>query len=93
MLFRSIVMIQLGCQEGDRHAEEISRLDHQLVEASDHLKQSLVVNTDLSKRLDSEVAEKEKAEQAAAKAGRCLAKVEVEVARVVAENTHIKKKV
>ena len=88
-----MVMIQLGCQERDRHAEEISRLDHQLIEAFGHLKQSLVANSDLSKRLDSEVAEKEKAQHEVAEAGRCLAEVEAEMARVVAENTQLKKMV
>jgi len=58
-------MVQLWVQEREHHAEEISRLDHELAEASGHLKQSLAANSDLSKRLDSEVVEKDKTQQEA----------------------------
>ncbi|KAK7331536.1 hypothetical protein VNO80_28271 [Phaseolus coccineus] len=71
MLCHSVVMIQLGCQEREHHAEEISRLDHELAETSGHLKQSLAANSDLSKRLDSEA----------------------EMARVLVENTQLKRMV
>jgi len=46
MLCRSVVVIQLGYQDRYSHAGEISRLEHELAEASDHLKQSLAVNSD-----------------------------------------------
>jgi len=65
----------------------------ELAEASDHLKQSLAVNSDLLKRLDSEMAEKEKAQLKAVEAGRRLVEVEAKMARVVAENTQLKKMV
>jgi len=55
------VLIQLGVQEKECHAEEISRLDHQLAETIGQLQQSLAANSDFSKRLDSEVVEREKA--------------------------------
>ena len=59
-----------GVQEREHHAEEISRLEHDLAEASGHLKQSLAANSDLLKRLDSEVVEKEKAQQEVVEAER-----------------------
>ena len=68
-------------------------MDHELVEASGHLKQSLAANFDLSQKLDLEVAEKKKAQQEAAEAGRGLAEVEAEMARVMVENTQLKKMV
>jgi len=37
MLCHSVVLIQLGIQERERHAEEISRLDHQVAERTDQL--------------------------------------------------------
>ena len=61
MLFRSLVMIQLESQDRDHHVEEISRLEHELAEASGSLKQFLAANSKFSERLAREVAEKEKA--------------------------------
>ena len=50
-------------------------------------------NSDLSKRLDSEMAEKEKAQQEVAEVERCLGEVKAKMARVVAKNTQLKKMV
>jgi len=89
----SIVLVQLGIQERERHAEEISRLEHQLAEASGHLKQSLVVNTDLSNKMAQEAVERELAQREAAEAGHRLAAVKAELARVEAKNTELNKMV
>jgi len=86
-------MVQLGVQERERHAEEISRLEHEVAEASDHLKQCLAANSELSKKMAREMAEKELAKQEAAEVSRRLAAVEADMARVVAENTELTKMV
>ena len=89
MLCRSVVMVQLGIQERERHAEEISRLDHQLAKASGQLQQSLVANSDLSKRWPR----RRKRRREVAEAERLLGEVKVEMARVATENTHLNKMV
>jgi len=93
MLCCSVVMVQLEIKEREHHVEEISRLDHQLAEASDQQQQSLAANFDLSKRSNSEVAEKEKARWEVAEVERLLGKVKAEIARVATKNTHLKKMV
>ena len=50
-------------------------------------------NTDLSEKIAREAAEKELAQQKVVEAGLCLAAVKIELARVVAENTQLKKMV
>jgi len=83
-------MIQLGSQDRDRHAEEISWLEHELAEASCHLKQSLAANFEFSERLAREVAEKEKAQQGVVEAEPRLLEMVAEVARVMVEERYEK---
>ena len=44
MLCRALVMVHLGSQDRDCLIEEISRLEHELSEASGSLKQTLAAN-------------------------------------------------
>ena len=91
ILYRSLVMIQLRCQDQDRHAEEISRLEHELSETLGNLKQSLVANSEYAEMLARETAEKKKAQQGVTEAEHHVAEVEAEVATVMTENTRLKR--
>jgi len=64
-----------------------------VVKASGHLKQSLAANSDLSKWLESKVAERAKEQQEATEAECRMGEVKAEMARVAAENTQLKKMV
>lgn len=66
MLCCALVMVQLGSQDRESHAEEISRLE--LSEPSASLKQSLAVNSEYVEKLARDVAEKEKVQQEAVEA-------------------------
>jgi len=70
MLTRLFVMVQLGIQERDRHAEDISRLEHEVAESADRLKQALNANTELSEKTAWEATEQELAQHEAAEVGR-----------------------
>jgi len=59
---RSIVLIEHGIQDRDRHAEDVSRLEHQLAESSEDLKQSLAANNELSARIAREASNRELAQ-------------------------------
>ena len=90
---RLVVLVQLGLQEKECHAEDISRLEHQLAKASGDLKQSLAANFDLSDRIAREAAERELAQQVAAEVRQRLAAEKAEAVRAAAEITQLKKMV
>ncbi|KAK7374582.1 hypothetical protein VNO80_08014 [Phaseolus coccineus] len=73
-----------GSQDRDHHAKDKSRLEHELVEVSGSLKQSLAANYKFLERLAREVAEKKKAQQ------RTEAECRL-VERVMVESTQLKK--
>jgi len=72
-------MVQHGCDDQDRHAKEISRLEHELSEASGSLKQFLATNFDYAEKLSREVAEREKAQHEASEAEHRATKMANEV--------------
>jgi len=56
---RSVISVQLGIQERERHTEEISRLEHEVAESFERLKQALTVNIDFLEKIAREAAERE----------------------------------
>lgn len=66
----------------DNYAEEISRLEHELSEASSNLKQFLFANSEYAENLAREVAEKEKAQQEAAEVEHQAVEMAAEVAQL-----------
>ncbi|XP_068497770.1 uncharacterized protein [Phaseolus vulgaris] len=84
---------KLGIQERDRHAENISQLEHEVAESADRLKQALEANSELSEKIAREVVERELAQHDAAEAGCQLGDLKAEMARLVAENANLKKMV
>jgi len=83
----------LGTQERERHAEEISRLEHEVGEGAERLRQALAANSDFSEKIAREAAERELAKQETVEASRRLEGMKVEMVRVVAENANLKKMV
>ena len=88
LMCRSIVLVQNGIQGRDRQVEDVSQLEHELVEATKDLKQSLAANNDLSARIAQEAVEKELAQKDAAEARRHL---EAEKLRAAAEIAELRK--
>jgi len=84
-------MVPLGAQDKDRHAEEISRLEHELFEASGSLKQSLTANSEYLENLAREVVEREKAQQEMAEAEHRTTKMGAKVAGMATEINRLKK--
>jgi len=59
MMCRALVLARLGFEDRGSHSEKISWLEHELLEASGNLKQSLVTNTEYTEKLSREGAERE----------------------------------
>ena len=89
----SFVMVQLGIQEREHHADEISWLEHKVAEGVEHLKQALAANSEFLEMIAREAAERELAQQEVAEAGLRLREMKAEMARVVVENTNLKRMV
>jgi len=81
LMCRSIVLVEHEIQGRDFRAEDVFRLEHQLVEASKDLKQSLATNSELSANIAQEGAERELAQQHAAEARQHLAEEKAEALR------------
>jgi len=90
---RSVVLVQSGIQGRERQAEDVSQLEHQLVEATEDLKQSLAANNELSASIAREAAERELAQKDAAEVRQRLAAREAEVLRAATEIAELKKAV
>jgi len=88
LMCRSVVLVQHGLQGRDRHVEVVSHLEHQLSEATQDLKQSLAVNSDLTAKIAKEAAEKELAQNEAVELRHQL---EAEKARAATEIDALKK--
>jgi len=88
LMCRSIVLVENGIQGHDRHAEDVSQLEHELVEDREDLRHSLAANNDLSASVAQEVAEKELAQRDATEA---RAAKEAEALRAATEIAELKK--
>jgi len=93
LMCRSVVLVQSGIQGRERQAEDVSQLEHQLVEATEDLKQSLAANNELSASIAREAAERELAQKDAAEVRQRLAAREAEVLRAATEIAELKKAV
>jgi len=93
LMCRSIVLVEHGIQGRDCRAEDVSRLEHQLVEASKDLKQSLATNKELSAKIAQEGAERKLAQQDGAETRQHLAEEKVEALRAAIEIVELKKMV
>jgi len=90
---RSIVLIEHGIQGLDRHAEDVSRLEHQLAEASEDLKQSLAANSEVSTKIAQEGAEREIAQKDAVEVRQLLVAEKAEALRAATEIAALKRMV
>jgi len=86
-------MIQLGIRERKRQDEEISQLEHEVVEGTDRLKQSLAAHSKLSEKIYREMVDKELAQQEAIDVGRRLGEARAEMDKVATENAKLKRMV
>jgi len=93
LLCRSIVLVQNAIQGRDRQAEDVSKLEHQLAEASKDLKQYLAANNELSAMITREAAERELVQKDAVEARQRLAVRETETLSATTEIVELKKMV
>jgi len=78
----ALALNHLGYEDQSHHVEEISRLEHELSEASGNLKKSLVANTVYAERLARAEAEREIVEGRMAEVERQAANMASGVARL-----------
>jgi len=84
----SVVLMQHGLQGRDQHEEAVSQLEHQLLETTQSLKQSVAANADISAKIAKEAAEWELAQSEVVEVKRQL---EAERKRAATDIAQLKK--